>query len=381
MTALSYRNLIALVATVILINSCRNPSGPSGHGASRVWIRTYGGNFNDAAYCINETRDYGYIVTGSKMTTLMDNSSIYLIRLKCDGDTLWTREYCNSGYNVGYSVIEASDGGFVIAGIQQTSGMCNPILMKTDAVGTLLWFKTYEIGDGGMARTVQQTLDGGFIIAGEIWSFESSADFLLIKTDEYGDTLWTRTYGGSCTDKARSVYQTSDGGYLVAGYSGSFTQYGEAYLVKTDSNGDTIWTKVYDQGGIWSAKEVSDNTYVLCGTYLYLIKVNSNGDILWSQDYDGPGFYQCAFSFVEAQDGGYIIAGAAESTERWNTDAYLVRTDAGGLSIWTKRYGGDGFDWANSITTTYDGSFVIAGQTDSFTHSHYDVYLVKFREY
>jgi hypothetical protein len=162
------------------------------------------------------------------------------------------------------------------------------LLIKTDANGNIIWAKTYGGTGADYAYSVQQTSDGGYIVAGETTSFGAgSADILLIKTDANGNIIWTKTYGRTSYDLALSVQQTSDSGYIVAGGIGMGL--GDIFLIKTDANGNIIWTKTY--GGIGS-------------------------------DY--------AYSVQQTSDGGYIVAGGTYSFGAGTWDAFLVKTDANG---------------------------------------------------
>jgi hypothetical protein len=163
-----------------------------------------------------------------------------------------------------------------------------PSLIKTDANGNIIWAKTY----GGTAvRSVQQTSDGGYIVAGHTSSFGAGYyDIFLIKTDANGNVIWAKTYGGTYSDYAYSVQQTSDGGYIVAGTTRSFGAYGyNIFLIKTDASGNIQWAKTYggtDGDEDYSVRQTSDGGYILAGgTWSFsvegalLIKTDANGNI------------------------------------------------------------------------------------------------------
>ncbi len=164
-------------------------------------------------------------------------------------DTLWTKAFGGTNEDYGRSVQETSDGGYIIAGYTKSfgAGSYDVYLIKTDANGDTTWTKTYGGSNIDQGYSVEQTSDGGYIIAGNSKSFGAGLDDVyLIKTDANGDTTWTKTYGGSNIDQGYSVEQTSDGGYIIAGYTKSFGAGSyDVYLIKTDANGDTTWTKTY----------------------------------------------------------------------------------------------------------------------------------------
>ncbi len=150
----------------------------------------------------------------------------------------WERTYGGTRREYGQSVQQTTDGGYIVAGRTNSFGAGNydVCLVKTNANGDILWTNTYGgAGDDG-GHSVQQTTDGGYIVAGSTGSFGSGIQVYLIKTNFSGDTLWTKTYGGSGDEFGSSVQQTTDGGYIVAGAKGSY----KVYLIKTNSSGDTL---------------------------------------------------------------------------------------------------------------------------------------------
>jgi hypothetical protein len=172
----------------------------------------------------------------------MGLADVYLIKVDSLGDTLWTKTYGLLLNDIGYSVQQTTDGGYIIAGetFSFGTGSSDVYLVKTDTLGNTLWTRTYGGTDWDGQPSVQQTTDGGYIIAGETFSFGSgSGDVYLVKTDTLGDTLWTRTYGGTDDDDGYSVQQTSDSGYIIAGHTKSFgAGSNDVYLIKTSVEGE-----------------------------------------------------------------------------------------------------------------------------------------------
>jgi len=305
----------------------------------------------DMAASVKQTTDSGFIVGGYTYDPLTFHYSPSLIRLNANGDTLWTKMYrvwiCNNIHcsDVTTDVLQTSDGGFVITGrfeTQPISGSRNVFLIKTDTVGNRLWSKVYESGTYCEPGYLVQTPDSGFLIAG--WSNGSSlGDVYLIRTDEAGDTLWTRYFGGSSSDFAMSIEPTNDSGFVICGYTQSFGA-GEwdIYLIKTDANGDTLWTRTYGGAGTdygFSAWQTSDGGYIVSGRTLsfstddkvYLIKTDSLGNVLWSKIY-GKSIYNYRNAVVPTDDGGYIIGAEYFHTDSLSSDLYLIKTDADGNS-------------------------------------------------
>ena len=290
------------------------------------WERTYPAEVGAGLYSVRQIRTGGFITVGS-ISTFAPGGPMYLIKISDYGDTIWTRTYGTNDMNEAFAVDETFDGCYIIAGYDYQPQVFNHHihLLKVNADGDSLWMKIYD-HIYGKAFSVIENNDGDYLIAGYAWTEGASwADPILIKTDQYGDTIWTRLYGGEYSDAFRSVKQTSDGGYILTGNSGTDTGDYDFYLVKTDSEGDTLWTRTY--GG----------------------------------DEDEVGY--CV---DQTHDGGYIITGRTSSYGFGNRDLYVVRTDEIGDTLWTTTFGGDDYDWGRSIQQTDDGGFIICGETESF---------------
>ncbi|WXG45852.1 MAG: hypothetical protein WED05_04105 [Candidatus Atabeyarchaeum deiterrae] len=303
----------------------------------------------------------------------------------------WSRTYGGTGYDEAQSVQQTSDGGYIVAGYTHSfgAGGYDFWLVKTDGSGNQQWNKTYGGTNDDIAYSVQQTSDGGYIVAGYTSSFGAGlSDFWLVKTDGSGNQQWNKTYGGAGYDEAQSVQQTSDGGYLVAGSTDSFGASFDILLVKTDGSGNQQWNKTYGGAGYDEAQSVqqtSDGGYVVAGDTtsfgaggydFWLVKTDGSGNQQWNKTYGGAG-YDEAQSVQQTPDGGYIVAGYTSSFGAGSLDFWLVKTDGSGNQQWNKTYGGAGYDAASSVRQTRDGGYIVAGGTDSFGAGGYDFWLVK----
>ena len=356
-----------------------------------LWTRTYGGSALEEGKSVQQTTDGGYIIAGytGAGPPWFD---FYVVKTDADGDTLWSRAYGGSGSEVAFSIQQTTDGGYAIGGCTNSFGAGNQdvYLVKTDSDGDTLWTRTFGGSAADYGRSVQQTQDGGYIVAGYTGSFGAGMnDVWLLKIDSSGDTLWTRTYGGTGIDQGYSVQQTADGGYTIAGYTESFgagTQ--DVYLVKTDANGNTLWTQTYggssrDEG--YSVQQTTDGGYIVAGNTIsfgagnqdvYLVKTDANGDTLWTRTHGG-GLADYGYSVQQTSDGGYVIAGSTFSFGAGSHDFYLVKTDANGDTLWTRAYGGSAIEYSYSVQQTTDGGYIITGLTESFGAGLYAVYLVR----
>jgi len=372
------RKIIFTTIAVLII--CGNSFGQI------TFQKAYGYGITDYVNFIQQTTDGGYIMAG--YTESFDNGDIYLIKTNAFGDTLWTKAYGSFETEYVGCVRQTNDGGYIIAGgSEQSSEFQDDVyIVKTDSVGDTIWAKIYL---GGDASSIQQTTDGGYIIFGGTSCDMCNPHFLLIKTFASGDTIWTRTFQSSDDDMASSVQQTSDGGYILVGTSRYYFPDAEhVQLIKTNANGDTLWTKSYggsnfDYGS--SVQQTTDGGYIIAGGTssfgvgngdVYLIKTNSTGDVLWSLAYGGPRG-DGASSVQQTTDGGFIIAGSTSSFADTVGDVYLIKTNSVGDTLWTRTYGGSNADEASSVQQTTDGGYIIAGFTRSFGAGGSDLYLIK----
>ena len=364
----------------------------SSAAAQITFEKTYGGTNIDFGWSIQQTNDNGYIIAGYTESFGAGNGDVYLIKTDVNGDTLWTKTYGGIFSECGNSVQQTDDNGYIICGETQSfgAGGFDVYLIKTDSNGDTVWTKTYGDSLNDYGNSVQQTNDNGYIIAGYTESFGAgNNDVYLIKTDANGDTLWTKTYGGTYNDNGFSVQQTNDNGYIITGSTGSFIDLpGVLYLIKTDANGDTLWTTSgYGNAGS-SVQQTNDNGYIITGgignyiTDVYnvlLVKTDANGDTLWTKIYDTP-FTDRGMSIQQTNDNGYIIAGYYKFYDPEKPDVYLIKTNENGDTLWTKTYGGSNNDEGYSVQQTSDGGYIIAGYTNSIGAGSSDVYLIKTDE-
>jgi hypothetical protein len=356
------------------------------------FAKTYGGTSYDSASSVQQTSDGGYIVAGMTTSFGAGNWDIFLIKTDANGNILWAKTYGGTYSEYASSVQQTSDGGYIVAGMTTSfgAGGRDILLIKTDANGDVQWAKTYGGTNDDFAYSVQQTSDGGYIVAGTTNSFGAGVgDFFLIKTDASGDIIWAKTYGGTNTDLAYSVQQTSDGGYIVTGLTRSFgAGWNDVFLIKTDENGDIQWAKTYggtSSDAAYSVQQTSDGGYIVAGfTYsfgagvgdFFLIKTDASGDIIWAKTYGGTNT-DLAYSVQQTSDGGYIVAGFTLSFGAGGRDILLIKTDANGNIIWAKTYGGTNWDEGYSVQQTSDGGYILAVLTNSFGAGWYDILFIK----
>lgn len=352
--------------------------------------KSFGGGSEDQGRSVKQTFDNGYIVAGATSSMGSGNMDVYLIKTDSTGMHEWSRAIGGINSEWGYSVIQLQDSGYAIAGYTNSfgAGGYDMYLIRTNKTGDTLWTKTYGGNDWDFAYSIQQTSDGGFIMAGTTASFGAgNDDIYLVKTDANGDTLWTRTYGGQSDDDGRSVWQNSDGGYLITGFTSSFGNGADdIYYLRTDAAGSIVWAKTLggateDQG--YQGIQTNDGGFMLVGytsSYAthdeaFIVRTDANGDTLWTKRNGAPNNAR-AYSVQEVSGWGFVWTGYLELFG--SKEVYIFRIDGNGYYIFSTTHGHfSGEDIGYSVRTTSDGCYVMTGTTKSFGNGLGEVYLVK----
>jgi hypothetical protein len=318
-----------------------------------------------------------------KILLLIFNFSLLLFN-SVTAQVTFQKLYGGSGLDSFFKLAKTSDGGYVCAGLTESFGNLprDIYLFKTDANGVHQWSVAYSGIGYDYATNIIKTSDNGFLIAGGTTSFGSgSDDALLLKTDATGAIVWSKVYGGPQQDYFMGVAQTNDSGYIAVGTTLSFgAGSNDIFIVRTNSTGDTLWTRTIGGAGydeLTCVTQTTDNGFALCGrsssftaanTDALLLKLNQNGDTAWTVQYGNFGAEE-AFSVKQTYDGGYIVFGNATSFGN-DYELYLNRFDGTGNLLWGKLYGGAKSDALYDGIITSDSGFAMCGFTESFGEGH-----------
>jgi hypothetical protein len=362
--------------------------GPSSH-----FCKTIGGENDDGGKSLIQTSDGGYAIAGFTSSFGAGGHDVYVVKLDANGNLQWTKTIGGPESEEGNSLIQTSDGGYAIAGYTASfgAGGYDVYVVKLDANGNLQWTKTIGGKKEDMGSSIIQTSDGGYVIAGVTQSFGAGKwDVYVVKLDANGNLQWTRTIGGPGDEIGQSLIQTSDGGYAIAGSTTSFgAGEGDVYVVKLDAYGNLQWTKTIggknkDEG--LSLIQTSDGGYAIAGSTtsfgagyadVYVVKLNANGNLQWTKTIGGKRG-DLGISLIQTSDGGYAIAGYTKSFGAGEWDVYVVKLNADGNLQRTKTISAKNeYPSKSSLIQTSDGSYAIAGYTSSFGAGEEDVYFIK----
>ena len=350
------------------------------------WAKCYGGTIYDIANAIQQTKDGGYIIAGQSGSTNGDvtghhninifNYDYWVVKTDANGIIKWQKSLGGSNDDVAYDVRQTKDGGYIVAGITKSNdgdvtfhygNLANEDIwiVKLTGTGTMQWQKTFGGSDVDVAKSIRQTTDGGYIVAGHTFSTDGNVtglhgvdDYWMLKLNSSGNLSWQKCLGGSSNEEANAIQQTKDGGYIIAGWS-------------TSNDGNV--TNHHGNNG-------ADDYWI--------VKTDASGNIVWQNSFGGTNDDD-ALSVVQTFDKGYAIGGWARSTDGTVTgnhggeDYWLIKLNTNGKLQWQKTYGGSAYDDATSVVQTKDSGFVIAGKSNSTdgevsgNHGQQDYWIVK----
>ena len=355
------------------------------------WQKLYGGNDLDIASYINQTSDGGYIIAGASLSSntgtlagVINNGFIdgMIIRLDANGNIVWQKLLGGTDEDRAFCIEETSDGGFIVTGSSNSSntgtltgvtsnGMTDVWIFKLDSNGNTVWQKLLGGNSEESSFSVRQLNDGNYIVSATSNSSNSGTltgltnngegDLWIMKLDPNGNIIWQNLYGGSLTEIAQNIEETDDGGFLVAatttssntGTLAGLTGFGsnDYWIVKLTDNGVIDWQKVFggtnsdqpqyiqpttDGGCIISGYSQSSNTGTLTGLTnmggfdFWTIKLNGSGIINWHKLHGGTGD-EIGYAVVQHPDGGYVLIGDTTSS---NSGTLLGLINNGGQDIW-----------------------------------------------
>lgn len=321
------------------------------------WQKCLGGSNSEISYCMKETTDGGYFIVGHTSSNNGDVTSnhgsgldIWAVKINSTGSIVWQKCLGGSGTEVVHSTSLTNNSGYIISGITSSSdgdvlnnnGGVDCWIVKLNSSGNILWEKNLGGTDLEEANSIIQTTDGGYIFAGYTFSNDvqvsgnhGGKDIWIVKLSSGGNMVWQKCYGGTNDEEAKSIQQTLDGGYIITGY--------------TKSN----------DGDVSNNFGISD---------YWIIKISQIGTIEWEQSFGGSNMEE-AYSIIQLIDSSYVITGYTYSNDidvsgnNGSRDIWVIKIQSNGTLEWQKCYGGTNSDGASMIKQTIDEGFLIAGGT------------------
>jgi hypothetical protein len=360
--------------------------------ASQYWAKSFGGYDQDHAFGIQQTTDEGFIVAGYTGSFGAGGFDIWILKLNTYGNVIWEKTYGRASNDYARSIQQTTDGGYIVAGYTANGVGENfdLLVLKLDANGDLLWHKTYGGPGSDSARFIIQTSEGGYILAAYTDSFGTgSTDLWILKLDQDGNISWEKTYRASPTNIVRSIQQTADEGYIVAGRTQlSPESNADAWILKLDPIGDISWQKTYGGSsvdGVTTIQQTADEGFIMAGwtssfgvrySDMWVLKLGIDGNVSWQKTYGGDG-EDYPVSIQQTSDQGFVIGGWTTSYSSEGRDCWVIKLDNTGTISWDKRYGGTLLDEAHFIQQTIDGGYIVTGDTVSVGAGSTDYWVLK----
>jgi hypothetical protein len=308
-------------------------------------------------------------------------------------NTTWKKTIVGLGEGQGNSIISMPDSGYMVTGYIYPVGIKSSdiCLIRLNESGDTVWTRTYGGNSHDMGYSISRTPDGAYIITGESPFFGGgSTNLFVLKVNLSGDIIWHKTYGGNGSEGGHSIVALPDGNFIISGITSSYGGHSNIYFLKINQSGDTLWCKVLgnekDNFDFAAVSEINNEFYIAGSLFrstpyglsndIFIFKTNSDGDTVFTKYFGGTG-YEKGYSVVATPDGGCIVAGLTQSYGAGKNDIYLIRVDSLGNPTWIKTYGNEGDDRALSIITATDGNYIVAGYTESYAGADKDFLLMK----
>ncbi len=368
--------------------------------AQSIFQHGYGNNRNERCQSIWPTKDGGYLLNGASTSFGNGDVDALIVRVDALGNILWSNSCGTAANEIPTYAVETFDNKFTFIGSTDTSApgtLTNGLLFKTDSAGNFLWAKSFGGINSETATKIIELPDHGYAITGSTESYGSgSSDIYFMRTDQNGDTLFTRIYGSADNEASKSMTTTRDGGYIICGKSSAFIS-GQlvitAFLVRIDSTGNLLWSKLYGDSLFQEAQsvvETADSGFIVCGSRdftsngnydILLFKTDISGNIQWSKTYGGnkgEGSYAVHLN----EDGTYVLSGYTNSMGIGHrgddsTNIFLMKTDAWGDTLWTRTYGDSLQEEAFLSEKTLDGGFILSGFSDYHNADSSQMFVIK----
>jgi hypothetical protein len=386
---------VVCVAIVALLFGCASPTDPDTPRRritepSKYFLNTLHMSEYDEGFDVAELADGGFIFAGRTWMAHTASIDVLLVRTDAEGIVMWKKTFGGVYEDQAFSVEPTSDGGFIIVGTTEsyTNGFTDIWLIKTDAQGSMLWNRSYGGTSYDYGLDVRECFNGGFIVAGQSQQSLTGGKYaMLLRTDELGNEIWNKLYGGREGDIAASVDQLADGGFVVAGATASTGNGSNAlWVFRTSPSGEIVWERTV--GGAHSnvgtrLHALADGSVAVIGysmppnvqtSNLLFVRLDQSGDVTVNTILHENAF---GTGIDEAADGSFVVCGYTNPYSGDGSDIVLSRVSRDGQVQWTRLIGGNRRDRASSVVITRDNGYMLTGSTRSFGHGDLDLLMLK----
>ena len=384
--------MLAFTFTAHAADTKKAPKKPS---FEKVWQETYGGDDTDRARAVVALENGDVAVASTCKSFEAKRSDICVTRVNAEGKTIWRKMLGGNNEEQAAAITRAKDGSILVAGTSRSFSKTNNkdfYVAKVSLDGKGIWQTTFGKERAEYGRAIAGTDDGGAIIVGETESFGNGyKDIFVVKIDKDGKMRSEQVIGGEKDDLVRGMTRTRDGSLVLVG-SREIDRAGDGdfFLLKMDQNGKKIWARTYGgeyedvlnavtptlDGGVVATGYT--RSYGSAQTDLSVMNFTSDGKLMWHKIY-GYKRYDFANAITMTRDGDFIIAGGTDSMGEGVYDIYVIALHRDGKLFWSGLYGDINTDIAHGITRTSDGSIVVVGESDSYTNAK-DIFMLKLKK-
>jgi hypothetical protein len=389
---------------VEFIGLLKNSFSQCAQGDVITFQKTYGGSGNERAHSIQLTADGGYIVAGETTSFGAGSKDWFVMKINADGIEQWTKTYGSTSADDGNSITikQTSDLGFIVAGHTESFGagsFYDSYVIRLNNSGNVLWEKRMTGSSWDSFRDVIELSNGDFLFTGTgISNTNGNADAHLVRVSSSGNLIWIKNTGTISREHSQSVIELSNGDILFSGpsnFSDPGSSTANAYVAKIDQNGNFIQAKQYGLTSFYDdfneIRLLSDGNILNVGitkSYgagdydIWLVKTDVNGNVIWTKTYGGSGV-DIGVNVREKTNGELVVSGYTSSFGNGN-ELLIINTDGLGNVLWSNKYGGvidEETDWwGKSMDLTPTDEIIIVGETKSFGAGNEDIYIVKTNE-
>lgn len=376
-----FRLSLFLLPSLLLAPSCKDDPAPT--ELRTEFYETYPVSGNQQAHrLIVDANDISVIGTSE----FAGQSSMMLMRTDLDGNEIWTRLIATDRNGEGHGMARTPDGGLILAGSQRTGTFKDVLLVRTDPDGAVLWEKSFGGQMNDLGRDVIALEQGGFMIIGTTSSFGLGvADMYVIRTDDSGNELWSRTFGGQSLDGGSELVQVDQFQVMLLGFTESFgAGYRDLWLQSVSVDGDSLWSSTYggaDYEESQGLHRAANGSFILCGHSasidpvhgMHGLRIGQDGAVQWERHFGTTGVHDGGEGVLEDADGNLLFVGRSDSFGQAE-QVYLVKTNATGDIISMENFGGDGSQWATDVAESTASHYIIG---TSVVDGDADVLLIK----